>query len=367
MRLFSFVMKKLRSGYTTGACAAAAAKAAAIVLFSKEGITEVTIPFPDGSRVTFKLIWTRLHDNEAQAAVVKDAGDDPDVTNAAIIAATVRTTSRLVKDPSERINILGGKGVGTVTKPGLPVAVGKPAINPVPLTMITEAVEEARAQHQKDHNRQLDVIINVPQGEELAKKTLNKRLGIIGGISILGTTGIVKPISAEAWTATISTSMNVASAAGMKEIILSTGRSSETCVQAHLSLPDEALVMMGDYLEFALKETNKHGYRKIHMATMWAKLLKGAMKVPQTHVRHGVLDTRKIIQFYKDHGVNDTILEKLAPANTAREVLEKLLDLNQIDLITRTCKLAREHYRSMAEGDIIIHLVHGSGRLVCSL
>ncbi len=367
MRLFSFVMKKLRSGYTTGACAAAAAKAAAIVLFSKEEITEVTIPFPDGSRVTFKLIWTRLHKNEAQAAVVKDAGDDPDVTNAAIIAATVRTTSQFINDPSKRINILGGKGVGTVTKPGLPVAVGKPAINPVPLKMITEAVEEARALHQNDHNRILDVIINVPQGEELAKKTLNKRLGIIGGISILGTTGIVKPISAEAWTATISTSMNVASAAGMKEIILSTGRSSERCVQSHLSLPDEALVMMGDYLEFALKETNSHSYQKIHMATMWAKLLKGAMKIPQTHVRHGILDTPKIIQFYKTHGINETILEELEPSNTAREVLEKLLELNENDLITWTCRLAKEYYRSMAEGDVIIHLVHGSGRLICTL
>lgn len=367
MRLFFFVMKKLRSGYTTGACAAAAAKAAAVVLFSREELTEVTIPFPDRSRVTFKLIWTRLYENEAQAAVVKDAGDDPDVTNRAVISATVRSTTRFIANPSQKINIIGGTGVGMVTKPGLPVAIGKPAINPVPLRMITEAVEEAIAQHRKDHNRVLDVTIEVPRGEELAKKTLNKRLGIIGGISILGTTGIVKPVSADAWTATISICMNVASAAGLKEVILSTGRSSEKCVQSHLSLPDEALVMMGDYLEFALKETNKHFYQRIHMATMWAKLLKGAMKVPQTHVRHGVLDTHKIIVFYRDQGINEALLKKLEPSNTAREVLEKLLELNEISLITWTCKRAKEHYESMANADITIHLVHGSGRLICSI
>ncbi len=367
MRLFCFIMKKLRSGYTTGACAAAAAKAAAIVLFSREKITQVTIPFPDRSRVTFKLIWAHLGANEARAAVIKDAGDDPDVTNAAIISATVRITAELIKNPSEKINIRGGRGVGTVTKPGLPIAVGKPAINPVPLKMITEAVGEAITQLQEDQTTMLDVIINVPHGEELAKKTLNRRLGIIGGISILGTTGIVKPVSAEAWTATISSCMNVASAAGLKEIILSTGRSSEKSVQSHLSLPDEALVMMGDYLEFALKETNKHKYQKLHMATMWAKLLKGAMKVPQTHVRHGVLDTPKIMKFYRKHGVNENLLEILEPSNTAREVLEKLLELNETPLVLWTCKRAKEHYEVLTNAEITIHLVHGSGSLICSV
>ncbi len=360
-------MKKLRSGYSTGACAAAAAKAAAIVLFSGKETSQVTIPFPDNSRVTFQVIWSRLVGDESQAAVVKDGGDDPDVTNGAVISATVRFNSQSDSKHFNIINILGGHGVGTVTKPGLPVAVGKPAINPVPVKMITEAVEEAIFQMHKDPGIVLDVIINVPDGEELAKKTLNKRLGIIGGISILGTTGIVKPVSAEAWTATISSCMNVASAAGLKEIILSTGRSSERCVQSHLAFPEEALVMMGDYLEFALKETTKHDYQRIHMATMWAKLLKGAMKIPQTHVRHGILDTSMIIKFFRDNQVSAKLLEILEPCNTAREVLEKLLEREEAEIITWACKCAKNHYSSMTNAEISIHLVHGSGRLICSI
>ncbi|MEE4164813.1 MAG: cobalt-precorrin-5B (C(1))-methyltransferase CbiD [Desulfocapsaceae bacterium] len=360
-------MKKLRSGYTTGACAAAAAKAAATVLLSGEHISKITIPFPDDSRVTFDIVRTALRGNEAQADVIKDAGDDPDVTNKAVISATVHATPPAIYDGDEQIRISGGHGVGTVTRPGLPVAVGQPAINPVPLEMITEAVKEAISEARQPVNSRIDVIISVPQVKELAEKTLNKRLGIVGGISILGTTGIVKPLSAEAWTATISSCMNVASAAGIKEIILSTGRSSEKCVQVHLGFSDVALVMMGDYLEFALKQTHGHNYRRIHMATMWAKLLKGAMKIPQTHVRHGALEIPAIIDFFREHGIPDHLLAALEDANTAREVLDRLLDLEETELVRWTCRQAKDYYESLAELPVSIHLVHGSGRLLCTV
>ncbi|MDO8747181.1 MAG: cobalt-precorrin-5B (C(1))-methyltransferase CbiD, partial [Thermodesulfovibrionales bacterium] len=211
--------RQLRSGYTTGACAAAAAKAAAMLLMSSElgvqsleKILSVEIPFPDGSRVNFKIHNSKfitLNSKLATASVIKDAGDDPDVTNGAEIVAEVKLieqqnhkTTALLHYCATGLAIKGGKGVGVVTKPGLSVSVGEPAINPVPRKMIKEAVSEAVQGFKGSRVQGLEVTISVTNGEKLAKKTLNQRLGIMGGISILGTTGIVKPISAEAWTAT---------------------------------------------------------------------------------------------------------------------------------------------------------------------
>ena len=360
--------KRLKSGFTTGACAAAAAKAAARLLLTKDISTSIDIPFPDGSRVSFLLSDCYTKNTRAIASVIKDAGDDPDVTNKAEIIATVRIAEKT--DPSNNSNIMvvGGEGVGVVTKPGLSVAVGLHAINPVPMQMIQDSVLEViddlkRVQQFSDS---LEVEISVPRGELLAKKTLNKRLGIVGGISILGTTGIVKPISADAWTATVSASMNVASAVGVKEIILSTGRTSEKCVQMFLDLPDESLVMMGDYLVYSLKETQKHSFINIHMATMWAKLIKGAMRVPQTHVRHGALDVDSVIAFLQKNGIEPIIVKTLKGSNTAREMLERLLHINDWSVIKLICRLAKEHYSDIAGRPVTIYLVQGTGTLLYS-
>ena len=290
--------RQLRSGYTTGACAAAAAKAAAMLLMSSElgiqsleKILSVEIPFPDGSRVKFKIQDSRVKIQDghltATASVIKDAGDDPDVTNGAEIVAEVKLieqqnhkTTALLHYCATGLAIKGGKGVGVVTKPGLSVPVGEPAINPVPRKMIKEAVMEAiieqqgsRTAEQQDEKTTaallrycatapLEITISVTNGEKLAKKTLNQRLGIMGGISILGTTGIVKPISAEAWTATIISSMDVAKAMGRGEIVLSAGRSSEKAHVEKFGLPQESYIMMGDYLEFALLEAKNMNSKK---------------------------------------------------------------------------------------------------------
>lgn len=243
--------KGLRSGYTTGACAAAAAKAAAMLLMSSElgvqsleRILSVEIPFPDGSRVNFKIYNSKLitlNSKLATASVIKDAGDDPDVTNGAEIMAEVRIqdTGYRIQDKKNhescimhhassifqlsplnfQLLIKGGKGVGIVTKPGLSVPVGEPAINPVPRKMIREAVMEGVQGFKGSRVQGVEVTISVTDGEILAKKTLNPRLGIVGGISILGTTGIVKPLSTEAWTASISSAMDVAVATGNHEIV----------------------------------------------------------------------------------------------------------------------------------------------------
>ena len=356
--------KKLRSGYTTGACAAAAAKGAAALLLSKKPASSVTIPFPDGSRVTFSLAWNRLEQGAAAAGVIKDGGDDPDATNNALIVARVRAREGETGSPINQLHVVGGEGVGIVTKPGLGVEVGGPAINPVPMEMIRAAVLEAITEHDAPVLAPLEIAIEVPDGREIAKKTLNERLGIIGGISILGTTGIVRPVSAAAWTATISTSMDVAEAAGIEEIVLSTGRTSERCVQTILAPPEEALVMMGDYLEFALDEIRKRSFSKVHMGAMWAKLLKGAMDYPNTHVRHGFLEAEDAIEFLESIADEKAGIDQLRGSNTAREILVRLLESGQYALIDKAVSIARGKYCERAGVPVVIYLVDGAGTLL---
>ncbi len=330
--------KPLRSGYTTGACAAAAAKAAVLCLLGLENPGAIGIPFPDGSRHSFSLCrFGAASVDFALATVVKDAGDDPDVTNGAEIGAEVRW---LPEACSEQIVLVNGPGVGVVTKPGLPVAVGEPAINPVPRQMIRAAVAEALTGSEHQH-RALEIKIFVRDGEVLATKTLNKRLGVLGGISILGTTGIVKPVSAQAWTDTIEASMRVAKAAGLTEVLLSTGRTSEAAVQRRLHLPEEAQVMMGDYLLYALEAAKRHGFAQIHLAAMWAKLIKAALAVPQTHVRNGALETRQAAELLSRLGLDEDKATAMAEANTAREIYERLQGLERNDLVTAVCRKAK--------------------------
>ncbi len=359
-------MKKLRSGYTTGACAAAAAKAAALLLVSGSIQDEVEIPFPDGSRVRFLIVHSSFVDSGkrvAQACVIKDAGDDPDVTNGARIEASV-CYSTANKESDEQLLILGGVGVGRVTKRGLAVPVGEPAINPVPRKMIRAAVAEALTEGSRGEGACLEITISIPQGEELAEKTLNNRLGIVGGLSILGTTGIVRPISADAWTATISTSMDVAREAGLKEVILSTGRTSERAVEEHLNLPEEGLVMMGDYLHFSLQEAAKHNFSRIHLAAMWAKVMKGGMKIPQTHVRNGALEVEAALEFLRGLGCGPNLLQALTGSNTAREIYGRLLERGEERMILQVCEAARDYCQEVSGLDVTVYLVDASSRIV---
>jgi len=363
-------MKRLRSGFTTGACAAAAAKGATVFLLGRHAVGHVDIPFPDGSRVNFKLAgcgWLEGENATAFCSVIKDAGDDPDVTNKAEIVALVSLESRVSTDVAD-VQIIGGKGVGIVTKPGLALPVGAPAINPVPLMMIEQAVREALHNAPEDLSAQkLVVTISVPRGEELAKKTLNKRLGILGGLSILGTTGVVVPVSAEAWTATITASMDVARECGVRDIVLSTGRTSERAVEEHYNSPEEALIMMGDYLEFSLKAAAERGFRKIHLAGMWAKLLKGALRTPQTHVRHGALDVEKGISLLQQLAKTNVEIQYLQGSNTAREIYERLKNNGDNELIRKVCQAAKDYYQDICGVPVEVHLVSTSGKIVESV
>jgi cobalt-precorrin-5B (C1)-methyltransferase len=373
--------RRLRTGYTTGACAAAAAKAATLVLFAGpdgESPAEVEIPFPDGSRHAFRVheAGLAIEEGKAWASVIKDAGDDPDVTNGSEIMAEVGLIVKRAGDDARGIMIQGGTGVGRVTRPGLSVPAGEAAINPVPRKMILEAVHEAvRTKERTRDEGLLAVTISVPGGEIMAKKTLNHRLGVVGGISILGTTGIVRPVSAEAWTATITASMGVAKAMGYREIVLSAGRSSEKAHLEKFRLPEEMYVMMGDYLEYSLLEAKKYSFARIHLSAQWAKMLKIAMAAPQTHVRHGALEAVKAVEFMRKLG-NGGMDEGRCPIpegvsfNTAQEVFNYIVSLPCAacaSLLSGVCAAARRYSESITGNiPVVTHLVSYEKKVILS-
>ena len=310
-------------------------------------------------------IWTLHHchakSGQARASVIKDAGDDPDVTNGAEIVASVsflpdgEIPADGVRLEQTGIFLCGGAGVGRVTKPGLAVEPGEPAINPMPRRMILAAVLEGLG---KETGNPLEIVISVPRGEELAEKTLNKRLGIVGGLSILGTTGIVHPVSAEAWTATIEASLSVAKEAGLTEVVLSTGRTSEKGVQTLLALPEEGYAMMGDYLEFSLQAAARRGFTSIHLAGMWAKIMKAALEIPQTHVRHGALEVTDGLALLARLGADSSLLARLKEVNTAREIHERLHEHGRDDLIRAVCEAAKRYAQKVSGLPVRVYLVN---------
>ncbi len=357
--------KRLRSGFTTGSCAAAAAKAAAQLLVNKTSPDKIEIPFPDGQRISFTVhAASVLENNRCQASIIKDAGDDPDVTNRAEIVATV---SLHVQESDancvmiDTLQLCGGHGIGRVTKPGLAVQVGEPAINPVPRKMIVEAVREIIPQGK------LNVTVSIPMGQILAKKTLNHRLGIVDGLSILGTTGIVRPVSADAWTATIQACLDVAKEAGLKDAVLSTGRTSEKGAQLLLDLPEEAYAMMGDYLAFSLKEAAIRGFETIHLSGMWAKIIKAALKVPQTHVRNGVLEMKDAAELLRQLGADGALLNKIQKSNTAREMLEHIQNANRRDLVLAICEKAKEYCQEVSGKQIRVYLINHKAQVIADV
>ncbi len=304
---------ELRRGFTTGSCAAAAAKAAAYVLINEQGLETVDITLPGGQRADFKVHRFKYENDTALACVIKDAGDDPDITGGAEICCEVRFYTK-----GFGVVVKGGQGIGTVTKPGLTVPVGQPAINPVPMKMIKD--ELAKALRDTDCPLGLEATIFVPRGEELAKKTLNQRLGVIGGISILGTTGIVEPISTKAWTDTVIASMSVARACGVTHVVLTPGRTSEAAAMNVLKLPQEAFVQMGDHVGFSLAEARKRGFAKVTIVGQFGKLVKIAMGATRTHVRDSSLELGFLADLALELGLQKKKVDSIRTGNTAREV-----------------------------------------------
>jgi cobalt-precorrin-5B (C1)-methyltransferase len=353
----------LKSGYTTGACAAAAAKGAAEMLRDGQMVERVEIILPGGELVPFTPRNQQLGDNFASCSVIKDAGDDPDVTNGAEINVSL-TMEPAPQGSRGGVVICGGTGIGRVTKPGLAVPVGEWAINPVPRRMIHVVINEIFAI--RCVPSLMRVTVSIPNGEELAKRTLNSRLGIVGGLSILGTTGIVKPISTQAWTDTIDTAIDVALACSSDTLILSTGRTSELAAERHLQLGklirEEAFVMMGDHAGHALRSCATKGVGKIVIAGQFAKLLKIACGHEQTHVSSSELDLQQLASWL-DHEPAACHLAPLARrANTARQVLEE--SGNDPALAALVCRRVVSFAAPLAPGSAIKVLLAGYGQEV---
>jgi cobalt-precorrin-5B (C1)-methyltransferase len=305
--------ENLRSGYTTGACATAATKAALLALVRQQTLDEVTIRLPIGKQVTFALHRCQFTANDAVSSVIKDAGDDPDVTHQAEIGARVSWANE------EGVYFLRGQGVGLVTRPGLPVPPGEPAINPTPRSMIRQAVAEALAG--SDHAGQgVNVEIFVPLGEELAKKTFNPRLGIVGGISILGTTGIVVPYSTTAWVASVVQAIDVAAAQGEKHLVLTVGARGERGARNLFDLPEVAFVQIGPFFGEALRHCAAAGIDRVSLLAMIGKLAKFAAGNESVHSTQSHQDFDFLAGLAQTIGGDEALAAQIRAANTAQEV-----------------------------------------------
>jgi cobalt-precorrin-5B (C1)-methyltransferase len=304
----------LRRGWTTGTCATAAAKAAYAALLTGEFPDPVEVTLPRGDRVAFALAMTRLETGAATAGVIKDAGDDPDVTDGALVLATVRAGA-----VGSGVTFRAGIGVGTVTRPGLPIAPGEPAINPVPRRMIATAIAQVAAEAAAAEQQYGDVVveIGVADGERLAARTLNVRLGIVGGLSILGTTGIVVPYSCSAWIHSIRSGIDVARAAGLDHIAGSTGSTSESAVRRLYGLSEPALIEMGDFVGAMLKYLRRHPVPRVTVAGGVAKMTKLAQGLLDLHSKRGTVDLAALCGFAEAAGASPSLITRIAGCNTA--------------------------------------------------
>ncbi|CAM3790813.1 cobalt-precorrin-5B (C(1))-methyltransferase [Mesobacillus zeae] len=311
--------KKLRQGFTTGACATAATKAALTALITKEEQLEATISLPVGIFSTFVMEECRIEESRVVAGTIKDAGDDPDATHQALIR------SEVFWHGEEGIVLDGGIGVGRVTKEGLPVPVGEAAINPVPKQMIMETAREVLRQFRI--TKGIKIVISVPDGEEIAKKTLNGRLGILGGISILGTRGTVFPFSTSAYKASIVSAINVAKSCGCDHVVITTGgRSEKYAMLQYPSLPEEAFIEMGDFVGFTLKQCKRAGMRKVSTVGMMGKFSKFAQGVMMVHSKSAPVDFNFLADVALSAGVEDGLAEQIRGANTASQVGDMVAD-----------------------------------------
>ncbi len=319
--------KRLRSGFTTGTAAAAAAKGALRLIVENRSPETVHIDFLTEGGVTIPLKRIeRLAETRAICTVIKDAGDDPDVTHRAEIGAEVELTTRAGSGRGPGVlRIEGGAGVGTVTKPGLEVPPGSPAINPGPRRMIRAAVDAVLAGRR--HGFDVRVRIFVPRGEALARQTLNARLGIIGGISILGTTGIVRPMSHAAFTATIRSALSVAASSDAGTAVLATGRRSERFAQAVLAdLAEESFVQIGDYFRFAMETVAALAFESVIIAVFFGKALKMAQGIAHTHAAKAPLVLDRLAGWTRAATGDDRLAQDVRRANTARQAFGILRD-----------------------------------------
>jgi len=337
----------LRYGYTTGACATAASVAAAYRLLAGIELDQVAIVLPRGQRVLFRLAYCRQTELGAEAATVKDAGDDPDVTHGALIFA------RMGLSPLPGVRFHAGPGVGIVTRPGLPIPVGEPAINPTPRRMISEHLTQLGTEHA--YHGGFEVTIGVENGAELAQKTLNGRLGVMGGLSILGTTGIVRPFSCSAYIASIQQAIDVARANGLIHIVACTGAATEQTLRAYYELPDMALIEMGDFAGAVLKHLRRAPIPRLTLAGGFGKISKLAAGHLDLHSRRSSVDLALLAVEAAALGADASLQDAMRTANTSQQALA-LAQATGLPLGHRICAMARTQARAILPPEVAVEV-----------
>ena len=347
----------LRTGYTTGSCAASAAKAATLALLTGEEVERVTIHLPVGRDVEFQVYRSQRLDDGRRVlcSVIKDGGDDPDATHGAEICCTVSVAPEAT--PDDRVRITGGPGVGTVTMPGTGIDVGEPAVTRVPRRMITESVLEAADAAGLEPGQGITVEISVPGGEEIAKKTTNARLGVLGGISILGSTGVVQPYSTAAWRASVHLAIDVAATNGLPHLVLSTGTRSEEFAKSRLNLPDMAYVEAGIFSGPSMKRCVMREIPRATHVGMIGKFSKMAMGYFVTHVAGNQVDCSYLADLAAGCGAPPDVQEEMRQASSGRHFQEiaqahGLLSLFPV-LCQRVCD-ASHQYLGADSGALVV-------------
>jgi len=341
---------KLRTGFTTGTSATAGAKAGILAIINQEKIKFVDVTLPKKSKIQIKIERCEFDKQKAHCSVIKDGGDDPDVTHGAEICSEILLTKNIGK-----IEIDGGAGVGRVTKPGLGLEINSAAINPTPKKMIVENILEAGSSLLKKNG--IKVLISVPKGRELALKTDNPRLGIIGGISILGTSGIVVPYSTASFAASIRQSIDVTIAMGNDIVVLTTGGRSEDFSRKIINLPDHCFVQMGDFSGYTVQQCAKKGIKKAYVAGFIGKLTKIGMGVKQTHVKGSKVDMKFLAEIAQRCGASNDTIEQIRKANTARHVFEIISNENLKSYFDVVCSEVYSQLRNHSENKFNIEVI----------
>ena len=341
---------KLKTGYTTGSSATAASKAALLSIINQRKIENVDILLPKRSYIQIPIHSCEFESEKAKCSVIKNGGDDPDVTHGAEIIVELSFTKKI-----NEINIDGGEGIGIVTKPGLGLEINKPAINPVPKKMIIENLREIGKEVLLEKG--IRVIISVPKGKELGPKTDNPRLGITNGISILGTSGIVIPFSTAAYAASIRQNLDVAIAMGNHTVVLTTGGRSEDFAKKMVDLPEHCFVQIGDFSGYAIQQCGKKDIKRAYVVGFIGKLAKMAAGVKQTHVKGSKVDMSFLAELAQKCNANQSVIQDIKKANTARHVSE-IIKENKIDgFFDLICGETYKHMKKHSEEKIPIDVV----------
>ena len=342
---------KLRTGFTTGSCATASSKACVLSIINQKKIEQTDIILPKRSKLDIQINSCEFTENSATCSVIKDGGDDPDVTHGAEIFVYVELTNNIGK-----IEIDGGEGVGRVTKPGLGLEIGSAAINPTPKKMILENVTEISKEILEKNG--IMIKVSVPNGKELGPKTDNPRIGIMGGISILGTSGIVIPYSTASFAAAIRQQIAVVSSMNDDNVVLTTGGRSEDFARAIIELPDHSFIQMGDFSGYTIKQCAKQGLKKAYVAGFIGKLAKMAAGVKQTHVKGGKVDMKFLSELAKRCDAKSDTISKILGANTARNVQEIIME-DKVDgffdeVTKEACNQMRQHSEEKIPVEVIL-------------